>query len=82
MDPFFMPKMKKRRIEVKIVKNGFDYCDTFTTIVSDYREVMEVDDFVRRFMPDHHMKTNEFIEEDKDETVETEAADGDNEARD
>ena len=69
MEPFFKPKTK-RKIEVKVVRDTIDYYDIFTAYVSSYEEVMEVDQFVRRFIPGHHLKTKEIIEEEKDETVE------------
>ena len=54
-------------IKVEVLKNCNEYASVFETNARDYEEVMLVDQFVKRFLPGHYIKTVEIKENNDDE---------------
>jgi hypothetical protein len=54
-------------IKVEVLKDCNEYASVFETNARDYEEVMLVDQFVKRFLPGHYLKTVEIKEDDNDE---------------
>ena len=54
-------------IKVEVLKNCNEYASVFETNARDYEEVMLVDQFVKRFLPGHYLKTVEIKENNDDE---------------
>lgn len=55
-------------IKVEVLKNCNEYASVFETNARDYEEVMLVDQFVKRFLPGHYIKTVE-IKENNDDKI-------------
>lgn len=55
-------------IKVEVLKDCNEYAAVFETKARDYEEVMLVDQFVKRFLPGHYLKTVE-IKENKGNTL-------------
>ena len=53
-------------IKVEVLKDCNEYAAVFETNARDYEEVMLVDQFVKRFLPGHYLKTVEIKEDDDD----------------
>ena len=54
-------------IKVEVLEDCYKNISLFETKARDYEEVMLVDQFVKRFLPGHYIKTVEIKEDDNDE---------------
>jgi len=52
-------------IKVEVLKDCNEYASVFETNARDYEEVMLVDQFVKRFLPGHYIKTVEINNDDE-----------------
>jgi hypothetical protein len=58
MNEFFNPALTQpNKIEVNVHENDYDYTYKIKAIVSGYDEVKEIDAFVKKYMPGHHLTT-------------------------
>ena len=63
MNEFFT---QPHKIEVKVHENDYEYTYKIKAIVSGYDEVKEIDAFVKKYMPGHHLTTREIIEREEE----------------
>jgi hypothetical protein len=54
-------------IKVEVLKDYNEYASVFETNARDYEEVMLIDQFVKRFLPGHYIKTVGIKENNDDE---------------